>query len=65
MSNGDPGFGYQGRREGAQAAKDLLEGKITKEEFREKYGLAKDAGQGEEFKEGYASQVSEELAELD
>lgn len=59
------GFGYDGEREGEHAARELIEGRISKEELRERYGLAKDAGQGEEFRRGYSRGTQETLEEYD
>jgi hypothetical protein len=59
------GFGYQGKRAGAKAAKDLKEGKISREEFRERYQTAIDAGLEDEFKEGYATESDKPLEASD
>jgi hypothetical protein len=47
-------FGHDAEKEGEKAADDLVSGKITKKEFREKYKDAKFRGDDAEFKKGYA-----------
>ena len=51
-------FGHDPKEAGKKAAKDLKEGKITKEEFKDKCRQAKDIGYGKEFKKGYAEEAS-------
>ncbi|MBE9594657.1 MAG: hypothetical protein IMF19_14395 [Proteobacteria bacterium] len=45
---------YNPEKDGEEAAEDIAEGEITKEELIEKYKDAKFRGQGEAFKKGYA-----------
>ena len=51
-------FGHDPKEAGKKAAKDLKEGKITKEEFKDKYQQAKDINYGKEFKKGFAEEAS-------
>ena len=47
-------YGYDAEKAGEDAAEDIADGKITKEELIEKYKDAKASDQGEKFKKGYA-----------
>ena len=47
-------FGYDPEQAGEQAAQDVAEGDITPEEVADKYGEAKAADAGDDFKKGYA-----------
>ncbi len=52
-------FGYDPEKAGKQTARDMKNGKISKEELKKRYEDAKFRGQGEEFKKGYAGGASE------
>ena len=55
-------FGHDAKEAGKQAARDLVDGKITKEELGQKYEDAKFRGDGERFKEGYAQGAAEKTS---
>ncbi|MCP4363725.1 MAG: hypothetical protein GY800_00250 [Planctomycetes bacterium] len=52
-------FGHDPKEAGKKAAKDISEGKISKDELKEKYKDAKFRGQGDDFKKGYAEGADE------
>ncbi|NLV26595.1 MAG: hypothetical protein GXY48_05450 [Methanomicrobiales archaeon] len=51
-------FGHDPRAAGRQAAKDMKEGRIDKNELKARYEDAKFIGCGEDFKEGYGEEAT-------
>ena len=52
-------FGHDPKEEGRQAAHAVAEGRMSKEELKERYKDAKFRGDGDRFKEGYAGGAGE------
>jgi hypothetical protein len=54
MPNPREHFGYGAEEQGEQAAKDVASGKTSTDDLKDQYQQAKDIGQGDDFKKGYA-----------